>query len=735
MVHGKSHRIPVTAQQAFALALQHHQAGRWDDAEMLYRQILAAQPNHAEAWQHLGLIAHQKGRSDLAAQWIAHAIVLNPNNHTAHFNLGEACRANGRRDDALASFRRALQLAPNHFQAWLNLGSTLREQGRLAEAIVANRRAIELQPDHAGAYYNLGNALRESGGLSEAVNAYRNAIEYKPDWAEAYHNLGNGLREQGQFDEAVAAYRRAVAIRPDYPEACNSLGILLSDQGRFGEAAAAYRRALELRPNYPEAYNNLGIVLARLGLLDEATAAYRRALAIRPDYPEARNNLGGALLGKAQVDEAMSEFRDILRLHPDSAWVHSNLVYAHHFHPTGGGRRIAEEQERWNRQFGSLSRRTTRSHRRERDPGRRLRIGYVSPYFREHVIGRNLWPLFQHHDHEEFEIFCYADAIRPDAFTGEFRKRAAQWRNTAGMSDEAFADAVHRDGVDILVDLTLHMEGNRLPAFAHRPAPVQASFAGYPASTGVNAIRYRISDRYLEVNGVHSAAGTAEQVCLIDSFWCYDPREGDVPVNELPAQGNGVVTFGSLNNFCKINEPLLRLWARIMNAVDGSRLILLCGKGDHRERTLEILRREGVESRRVEFIELLPRRDYLQQYHRLDIVLDPSPYNGHTTSLDALWMGVPVVTLVGETSVSRAGLSQLTHLGHPELAAPTEDDYVHIAAQLAHDLPRLAELRRTLREKMRASSIMNAPRFTRSIEAAYRAMWRHWCAENSFSPP
>jgi len=276
------------------------------------------------------------------------------------------------------------------------------------------------------------------------------------------------------------------------------------------------------------------------------------------------------------------------------------------------------------------------------------------------------------------------------------------------------------------VDLSQHLAGNRLPMFAHRPAPAQVSFAGYPESAGLDAIEYRISDRYLEEASPGQATAGTEQVRLIDSFWCYDPRGEEVEVNGLPATDSGRITFGCLNNFCKVNEPVLRLWARVLGKVKNSRMVLLADMGSHRQRILKILAGEGVEAHRVEFVEYQPRREYLESYHRLDIVLDTFPYNGHTTSLDALWMGAPVVSLAGGTPVSRAGLSQLTNLGLPELAAHSEEDYLQIAVELALDLPRLANLRATLRARMKSSPLMDAPRFARNIEEAYRSIWRAW---------
>jgi protein O-GlcNAc transferase len=311
--------------------------------------------------------------------------------------------------------------------------------------------------------------------------------------------------------------------------------------------------------------------------------------------------------------------------------------------------------------------------------------------------------------------------------TDEFRQCAHQWRSTVGVGDEALAEMIRRDGVDILVDLTQHMADNRLPVFARQPAPVQVSFAGYPESAGMEAIGYRISDRYLEAGPADDDTRGQEQVCLIESFWCYDPCGVEVEVGPLPALESATVTFGSLGNFAKVNEAVLKFWARVLGVVKDSRLLVWSPGGSHRERALNVLEREGVEACRVEFVEFRPRREYLELYHRLDIVLDTFPYNGHTTSLDALWMGVPVVSLAGETRVSRAGLSQLTNLGRPEWVANSEEDYVKIAEGLARDLPCLAQLRSTLRPKMKASVLTDAPRFTRQVEQAYRKIWRAWC--------
>jgi protein O-GlcNAc transferase len=734
--------------------------GRFDEAVASFRRALELKPDYPEAHNNLANALLGRGRLDEAVAACHHALRLKPGYPEAHNNLGAALAGQGRLDEAIAAYRRALELKPDFPEACNNLGAALAGKGRLDEAIAAYRRALEFKPGYPEALNNLGNAFRERGQLDEAAAAYRRALQFRPGYPEAYNNLGNALRDLAQFDEAIAAYRRALEVRPDYPEAYNNLGNALRGRGQCDEAMTAYRRALELRPDYPEAHNNLGLALSDAGHIDEAIAAYRRAIQFKPDFPVAHYNLGAALAGQRLPDEAVVAYRRALELKPDYAEAHNNLgitlkdlgqldeaiaafhrsiqsgnerpdalgnlIYTLHFHPGYSGRMISEEHQRWNRQFADPLKRLILSHSNDPATAGRLRIGYVSPEFRDHVTGRYLLPLFKSHDHRDFEILCYSGVTRADALTEEFRRCADRWRSTVSVSDEALAEMIRQDGVDILVDLTQHMAGNRLTMFARKPAPVQVSFAGYPDSTGLETIEYRISDRYLEGNSPDGQTGRHERVSMIDSFWCYDPCGIEVEVNGLPARESGGITFGSLNNFCKVNAGVLSLWARVLGSVAGSRLIILAGEGSHRRRTVDALEREGVEARRVEFVEFRPRREYLELYHRLDVALDTFPSNGHTTSLDALWMGVPVVSLVGDTPVSRAGLSQLTNLGLPELVARSEDEYVVIAKRLAGDLPRLAALRSTLRDRMKVSVLMDAPRFARNIEAAYRAIWERW---------
>lgn len=752
----------TTIAQTLTTALQHHQAGRLAAAEEGYRRVLQIEPTQVDALHLLGLVAHQSGRHEMAVEYIRRAIglkadealfhnnlggvyralrrpaeaascyrralELQPNFAEAYNNLGVAVKEQGMLDEAGACYRRALALRPDYAEALSNLAVILTEQGNLDEAVACGRRALVAQPELVEAHLNLGNALKGQSRLDEAVACYRRGLELRPDSVEGLSNLGNVLKSQGHLDEAESCYRRALERSPDYADAHNNLGTVFVAQGRFDDAVACYRRAVALKPDDARAHNNLGAAFADLGQLDEAAACYRRALELNPDYAEAYNNLGTGLKNQGKLDEALACFRRSLALKPHFFEAHSNLLYAMLFSPTQDPSQVFEEHRRWQREQAEPLARWIEPHDNDRSPDRRLRVGYVSPDFRNHVIGRNLLPLLREHDHQQFEILCYAAVPHYDELTERFQGYADVWCRTTGLTDEQLAQRIRQDRVDILIDTTLHLARNRLLAFARRPAPVQVTFAGYPGTTGLTAMDYRLTDPHLDPPGAFDQYYSEESVRLPDAFWCYDPADREPAVNGLPAAAKGHVTFGCLNNFCKVNPLVLKLWAGVLQAVEGSRLTVLSGEGGHRRDTLDRLAAEGVAGDRVTFVASRPRPEYLRYYHGIDVGLDTVPYNGHSTSLDAFWMGVPVVTLAGATVVGRAGVCQLMNLGLPELIASTAEQYVQIAAGLANDRPRLSRLRATLRDRMLSSPLTDAMRFTRNIEAAYRAMWRRWCA-------
>jgi len=689
--------VPTSPNQLLQSAIQYHQRGRLAEAEQLYRKVLAQQPDHADALYLLGRLAAQVGRYGIAADLIGQAVALRP----------------------------------DFPEAYCDLGVALYGTGQLDEAICAYRQAIALRPQYADAYSNLGDALKVKGQAEEAIAACRHAVVLRSNFPEAHYNLGNALTMKARLDEAIIAYRQAIALRPNYPEAYGNLGVALCGKGQLDEAIAAYRQALAQRPNYAEAHNNLGDALKVKGQLDEAIAACRQSIALRPANPDAYNNLGNALRLNGQLDEAIAAYRQAVALSPGNGGYHSNLVLTLGYHPRFDARALNDEAQIWSCRHASPLRKCIRPHPNDRTPGRRLRIGYVSADFQVHACALFLEPLLRSHDQSQFEVFCYSQVASPDSLTRRFQSLCTAWRSTVGLSDAQVADLVREDGIDILVDLKLHTDNNRLLVFARKPAPVLVTWLGYPGSTGMEAIDYRFSDPHLDPLGTDTSGYSEQTIRLPNTFWCYDPLTVEPAVNALPAIGAGHIIFGCLNNFSKVNEQILGLWCRILRAIDGSKLLLLAPQGSVHQRIGDLLKREGVQPDRVEFAARVSRPQYLELYHRVDLVLDTVPYNGHTTTLDGLWMGVPVVTLVGETVVGRAGLSQLTNLGLPELIAHSADQYVQIATSLANDLNRLAKLRSTLRLRMQQSPLMDAPRFARDVEAAYRQMWIDWCRAQS----
>ena len=680
------------ARHAAALAL--HAAGRLAEAEAGYRQILAHTPRHAPSLHGLGLVLYQKGE----------------------------------RENARDLLRLALDSGEADAELYNNLGTIERDLGRLEAAIVCHHRAIRLRPDHADAYNNLGNALRDYGRLREAEGAYLQALALEPAHPQAHLNHGNVLRSLGRLDEALASYRRALALTPELADAHNNIGTLYKDLGLWTASLAAYDRALALRPDWPIAIYNRANVMNELGLSEEAAAEMRRALALAPMFAEAHLNLGNMLKEQGRLTEAMASFERALEVKPGYASALSNLLFTLAYVDGISPQEIFERHRAFNARFAAPLARFIEPHANPRDPGRRLRIGYVSPDLRAHACAFFLAPLLEHHHREDVEIYAYAEVEKPDETTLRLHRLCDHWRSTVGMSDEAVAAQIRADGIDLLVDLAGHTANSRLLVLARKPAPVQLCYLGYPATTGLDTMDYRLTDARTEPPGQSERWYTETLVRLPNSLWCYQPFD-DVPeVAPLPALANGYVTFGSFNNFAKIGPRVLALWAEVLRAVPASRLFMVCvPAGAPQDRVREAFARQGVDPARLTLHGRLPRPDYLAAFAQVDIALDPFPCNGGTTTCDALWMGLPVVALIGETFLSRASYSVLHAAGLADHAAPDRAAYVARAAALAADPHALAEDHAGRRERLLASPLMRADTFARDVEQVYRLLWRRWC--------
>jgi protein O-GlcNAc transferase len=719
--------------ELLAAGIEHHRAGRLAEAEACYRRVLAAQPSHFEAYSNLGAALRGQGKVDEAVAAYRQAIGIRPDYFRAHFNLGNALKDEGVLDEAVAAYRHAIRIRPDYVRAYINLGNALKDQRKLEDAIAAYRVAIGINPDYAEVHFNLGNALMEEGKLDEAIAAYRQAIGLNPAYAEAHCNLGNALRDQGNLEAAVAAHRRAISIRPGYAEAYDLLANELRDQGNLDEAVAAYRKAIDLKPELAAAHSNLGVALEDQGKLEEAVAAYRQAIDIKPDLAEAYSNLGNALGDQGKHDKAVAAYRQAIDIQPDYAEALSNLLFSLNYDDKSTAEQLFTAHREWNERYGGPMLRPT-AYANDRGISRRLKIGYVSPDFRGHSVAFFFEPLLKGHDRKAVEVFCYAEVKRPDAVTTHLKGLADHWLVTVGLSDDELAGRIRAGGIDILVDLAGHTANNRLRVFARKPAPVQVTWLGYPNTTGLEAIDYRLVDAVTDPIGEADAFASETLVRLEGGFLCYGALK-DAPAPEVPScLKTGTVTFGSFNNPAKLSAATLDAWATLLSRLPQARL-LLKGKpfADATTRALLLARlgERGVAAERVELMAWLPNAtDHLALYHRMDIALDPFPYNGTTTTCEALWMGVPVVTLWGNRHAGRVGASLLGQIGQPDFIANSADDYVEIGIALAGNPRRLDELRRSLRPRIASSALCYGPVFARKMEAAFRMMWQSWCTKS-----
>jgi protein O-GlcNAc transferase len=727
----------MTLEDALKQAIAHHQAGRLAEAEALYRAILSAAPGHATANHNLGRIAMAFGKIELGLPHLMAAAANAPNIPHLHLSLGEAFAQLGRQAEANASFRQALKLNPALAEECYEQGNRLQMAGNLAAAVEQYRFAIALKPGIAEAYNNLGATFLSLGQTDDAIASFGKALELRPAFVDPHYNLGVLYAKIGRLREAEEAYRKALALRPDYPEALNNLGGVLMDLGQTDEAEAHHRRALDLRPNYPGALYNLGCALTELARFDEARQCFERTLAMDPGLAETHNKLAGLYRNEGRYDDAIGEYRRVMEIDPGNVMAHRNLLAAILYHPGW----TPEMQYAEHRAFEA---RHARPHYPQAagfanrpEPDRRLRIGYLSSDLNGHPVGRNLIPMIEAHDRDTFDLFFYANVSSLDAVSRRFHAQAAGWRQIVGMTDREVAEAIRADGIDILVSLAGRFDLNRPQVCAFRPAPIQISFHD-PATSGMEVMDYLIADRVLVPP--HPEERFTERPLRLPSFYLHDPIEDAPPPAPPPMLKNGYPTFGSFNNPAKLSDDTLALWARVLRRIPNARLRLKylnwMSTPVVSQRILGVMAANGIGPERLE---LLGSRDsaqsHLALYHDIDIALDPFPFNGSTTTFEALWMETPVVTLPGRIMVSRWAASILAPLGLDELIATSAEDYVDICERLASDPKRLKRLKRGLRPRIAASPLCNARQRARQIERAYRAVWRRWCANRERPAP
>ena len=770
-------RQPEHAQHYRNLAVVLEAMGEADAAKRAFLKALSLAPRDPEALYRLGVVAQEEGDLERAEKLLLGALSLRPEYAEAHFTLGRV-RLNQRRPEpARASFEEALRLRPDSSTVLAALGETAlalgdgaaaeghyrealvghpdeveahfnlavflqrdgeehlgaeREEARLGEAIERYRRVLEMDPLHGGARFNLGSAYLTLERYDEAVSVFRQLIADEPGSSEGYNNLGNAYKGLGETEQVLGCYEKAIALDGENAQAHYNLGLMLQELMEFEAADRSYQRAQALNPDSAETLNNRGVLKKELGLLGEAEAFHRQALAIDPEYPEAHCAMGVLLKEQGRLDEASGEYREALRLRPGYVGVHSNEVFLHSYMAGREPVEIFEEHRQWAAQHAAHLYPDTPRFANARDADRPLRVGFLSPDLRRHSVAYFIEPVFRGHDRQAYRLYAYSDACRGDAVTERLRDGAEQWRDTCGWSDERLVEQIREDAIDILVDLTGHTAGNRMLVFARRPAPLQVSYLGYPATTGLATMDYRLSDARADPEGMTEPLHSERLLRMPESFLCFEAPEEAPAVVAPPSVERGYVTFGSFNNLAKLTPQMVAVWAALLKRVPDSRLLLkyrsLADEGT-RARFERLFAEHGVPAERLRLTGRIPSLDgHLGLYGEVDIALDTYPYHGTTTTCEALWMGVPVITLGGPSHVSRVGVSLLTGVGLEALVADDEADYIDRAAALAADPVRLAELRQGMRERMRGAPLMDEAAFNRALEGLLRDIWRGYLA-------
>jgi protein O-GlcNAc transferase len=678
-------------------ALRQHQGGALDEAEKLYRSVLARNPDHAGALAGLGALYIRLGKLPAAIGCLQRSLGQRPDQADTWLRLADAYRSQGSLPDALAAAGRAVALAPRDGLAHLIQGSVLAALGRLAEAAASLTEAVRLVPDSARAHNDLGCVLLLAGKNEEAARHLERAAALEPGADRTQYYLGVALHRLGRRDAAEAALRRATELDPGGFDAQWQRAQVLMDAERYDDAVAALEQTLAIRPDAPEAHRARAYLLGRLGLAAEAAAAHHEAL----------------------------------RTNPDSEVVHGNFLLFSCYDPDLPPADLLARTRAWSDRCLAAAG-PVGPHANDPDPERPLQVGYISPDFCGHAVAGFIEPVLRHHDRDRISVTCYANVAHPDRVTAFLRRIVQGWRDISGQSDDDVARSIRADGIDILVDLAGYTGRGRVPVLARAPAPIQVSYLGYPATTGLPTVTYRLTDSLADPPGVE-AWYTEGLWRLEPPFFCYQPFLDAPDVGPLPADTTGAVTFGCLLNPLKVNRRTVALWARVLEAVPGARLLVfrdVLSSPRARARILADFAETGIGADRIDLEWRRPEDGgHHAVFRRIDIALDTVPFCGHTTTCEALWMGVPTVTRAGDLFAGRMGACVLTAVGLDDLIAPDDDAFVAIAARLAGDRQRLSEMRAALRERVRHSPICDAAGFTRRLEAAYREMWRRWCAD------
>ena len=698
------YNISMTIEQTMVKAIEHFNHNQLREAEHLLRSILAQVPDDPDANHNLGILAMRVNNPKAALPLFEKALRANPKHPQYR--------------QSLAIAKAKLNPTPVSNQHDIdNKLAALFNQKKHKEAMKLAKQAVQDDPDYAFGWKVIGTIESYAQDNENALRHLEKALELNPYDAQTNNNLGNLLRDLGKPDESEVRCREAVRLVPNFSEAHNNLGNALNDLGRLDEAEASYGKAISLNPHNASAHNNLGSTLRRLGKLEASEARCREAIRLEPNFSEAHNNLGNALNGLGRLKEAEASYREAIRLNPGFAEAHSNLLFNLNYVESLPVETALKEAKRYGSAVSARAVPKFTSWHRHVDANK-LRIGFVSGDLKYHPVGYFVEGLIRHMDKNRFDLIAFPTATESDALTVRIKPFFLEWLPIYGKNDVDAATLIHNKEIDILIDLSGHTAHNRLPVFSYKPAPIQVTWPGYFATTGLPEMDYFLGDPYRSPD--------AEQHHFTEKVWnfpetrlCFTPPNESIAISSLPARQNGYITFGNFGNLTKMGESVIKLWAAVLQRVPHSKLFLK----DRQFSDAKIIERvqnqfinQGIGKERLMLEGPSPRTDYLKTYNRIDMVLDTFPYPGGTTSIEALWMGVPVLTLKGDRFLSRMGESIAHNSGNPDWIAVDQDDYVNKAVTYASDIERLARVHQTLRDKVLQTPLFDAERFAKNFE-------------------
>ncbi|MDI1308080.1 MAG: tetratricopeptide repeat protein [Methylotenera sp.] len=712
------------AQAYYNLGSVLKELGLLAEAEASYQQALKINPKHTETYISLAQMLYEQGRYEEAIKHYQQVIRVQADFVSAYVNIGACYKALGNLQDAIVSYQKAIEIQPDHADALNNLGVALKELGNIIKAEECYRKVIAINPEYVPAYNNLGILLKDSGRKVEAESYYMKALEIDPLRAVTYSNLAVLLRELGRFVDAEVCCRNALKITPNYVDAYNNLGLALDSQSRFIEAVGAFEQSLELDPNNISALSNFSVTLNTIGQLTRAEAYLKRALALSPQFINAHINLCVNYLAQGRIKEAEKVCVQALKIQPDNVDAQSNLLFSMNYSADYSVEDCLEKARQYGIGISAKVEAPFTSWLHE-PTAEKLRVGLVSGDLRQHVVAYFLENFVKHVDVSSIELIAYSTSNQEDEVTANLKPYFSGWKSLVGLNDSEAAALIHNDGLHVLLDLSGHSSGTRLPIFAWKAAPLQVSWLGYFATTGLTAMDYFIADE-VGVPESNRSQFVEKIKYLPDTRLCFTAPDTEVSVSALPALNNQLITFGCFQNMAKVSDEVLDLWAEVLIAVPNSRLRWQYKSFSDAAVAKDLknrLEKRGIEANRVNLLGAVTREAYLAAHHEVDVILDTFPFNGGTTTCEALWMGVPTLTLAGDRLIARQGASLLTAAGLSDWVAESQSEYINKAKAFCGDLSQLANLRSSLRAQVLASPLFDAQCFAKNME---KALWEMW---------